>query len=304
MWGYMVMNKLIESVPNISEGRDGAVIARVADAVRRVPGVTLMDVSSDLAHNRSVLSILGEPEALLEALFALASACVDAIDLREHRGRHPRMGAVDVIPLIPIRNAEMGDCVELSKRLGRRLWHELRLPVILYENSASAEHRRNLAAVRRGEFEGLSEKLSTPEWAPDFGGDAPHPSAGCVAVGARAPLIAFNIELSTGDVAIAKGIARVIRESSGGLPCVKALGIYLDDRDIAQVSINMTDYTQTPLHRVMRLVRDEAAKRGVRVTRSEVVGLCPANALIDAAIHHLQLVGFERDRQVLENHLL
>ncbi|MDL2317813.1 glutamate formimidoyltransferase [Eubacteriales bacterium OttesenSCG-928-A19] len=297
------MIKIVECVPNISEGRDSAVVEQIADAAAQTPGCTLLGCESDPSHNRSVITFIGGPEAVVEAAVALAVKAAGLIDLTRHQGEHPRMGAVDVIPFIPIRGVDMGECVALSKLAGERIAREAGLPVILYEESASAPHRRNLADVRRGQFEGLPEKLQKPEWTPDFGGPAMHPTGGVVAVGARMPLIAFNINLGTDNLSIAKEIAKVIRQSSGGLPHVKALGIMLEERNTAQVSINMTDYTRMPLYRVVEVVRFEAARYGVPITGTEIVGLTPTNALIDSAVYYLGLERFDREGQVLENHL-
>ncbi len=298
------MAQLMECIPNISEGRRAEVIEAVANAVRSVPGVTLIDYSSDASHNRSVFTFLGEPDSVAEAAFRLARAAVEHIDLRVHQGEHPRMGAVDVIPFVPVRGMEMEECVTRSKALGKRLSDELDLPVFLYEESASAPHRKNLAAIRKGQFEGMAEKVLQAEWHPDFGGNRIHPSAGVVAVGARQPLIAFNINLDTPDVSIASRIAKIIRESSGGLKAVKALGVMLEERNLAQVSINMCDFHQTPLYRVLELVRFEAARYGVHVVGTEIIGLSPMEALIDSANYYLQLEAFDQKRQVLENQLL
>lgn len=298
------MAQLMECIPNISEGRRTEVIEAVANAVRSVPGVTLIDYSSDASHNRSVFTFLGEPDPVAEAAFRLAKAAVEHIDLRVHEGEHPRMGAVDVIPFVPVRGMEMEECVTQSKVLGKCLSDELDLPVFLYEESASAPHRKNLAAIRKGQFEGMAEKVLQAEWHPDFGGNRIHPSAGVVAVGARQPLIAFNINLDTPDVSIASRIAKIIRESSGGLKAVKALGVMLEERNLAQVSINMCDFHQTPLYRVLELVRFEAARYGVHVIGTEIIGLSPMEALIDSASYYLQLEAFDQKRQVLENQLL
>ena len=298
------MAKLMECIPNISEGRRPEIVNAIADEVRAVPGVTLIDVSSDASHNRSVITFLGEPEQVMEAAFRLAKAAVERIDLRVHEGEHPRMGAVDVIPFVPIRDMDMAECVELSKTLGKRLSDELELPVFLYEESASAPHRKNLAAIRKGQFEGMAEKVLKDEWHPDFGGNRIHPSAGVVAVGARQPLIAFNINLDTSDVKIAKRIAKIIREKDGGFRAVKALGVMLEERNIAQVSINMCDYRQTPLYRVLEFVRFEAARYGVHVVGTEIIGLSPMMALIDAADYYMQIEKFDAQKQVLENQLL
>ena len=298
------MAKLMECIPNISEGRRMDLVEEFADIVRAVPGVTLIDYSSDASHNRSVFTFLGEPNQVMEAAFRFAQHAVEKIDLRVHQGEHPRMGAVDVIPFVPIRDMDMAECVELSKKLGERLSSELDLPVFLYEESASAPHRKNLAAIRKGQFEGMAAKVLEDQWHPDFGGNRIHPSAGVVAVGARQPLIAFNINLDTPDVSIAKKIAKIIREKDGGFRAVKALGVMLEERNIAQVSINMCDYKQTPLYRVLEFVRFEAARYGVHVVGTEIIGLAPMMAFVDAADYYLQIEKFDPFKQVLECHLL
>lgn len=298
------MAKIMECIPNISEGRRLDLVEEFADIVRAVPGVTLIDYSSDASHNRSVFTFLGDPDQVMEAAFRFAQHAVEKIDLRVHEGEHPRMGAVDVIPFVPIRDMDMAECVELSKKLGERIANELELPVFLYEESASAPHRKNLAAIRKGQFEGMAQKVLEDQWHPDFGGNRIHPSAGVVAVGARQPLIAFNINLDTSDVSIAKKIAKIIREKDGGFRAVKALGVMLEERNIAQVSINMCDYKQTPLYRVLEFVRFEAARYGVHVVGTEIIGLAPMMAFVDAADYYLQIEKFEPSKQVLECHLL
>ncbi len=298
------MAKLMECIPNISEGRRMDLVEEFADVVRAVPGVTLIDYSSDASHNRSVFTFLGDPDQVMEAAFRFAKLAVEKIDLRVHEGEHPRMGAVDVIPFVPIRDMDMQECVERSKVLAERIAGELDLPVFLYEESASAPHRRNLAAIRKGQFEGMAEKVLEEQWHPDFGGNRIHPSAGVVAVGARQPLIAFNINLDTSDVSIAKKIAKIIREKDGGFRAVKALGVMLEERNIAQVSINMCDYKQTPLYRVLEFVRFEAARYGVHVVGTEIIGLAPMMAFVDAADYYLQIEKFDAFKQVLECHLL
>ena len=297
------MAEILECVPNISEGRDAAVIDACVQAVSTVPGVTFMGCSSDGNHNRSVLSFLGAPAGVLDAAVALAKTAAARIDLTQHRGEHPRMGAVDVMPLIALRGLTQQQTVEYSRQLGQRVWQQAGIPVFLYEDSATAPNRRNLADIRRGGFEGMAEKTRLPEWQPDYGAGV-HPTAGVVAVGARKPLIAFNINLSTNDVTVASQIARAIRASSGGLACVKALGIRLHSRGLAQVSINMTDYTVTPLYRALELARAEARRWGVTVVGTELVGLSPMRALADSAAYYLQLENFDFDSQVLENFLL
>ena len=255
------------------------------------------------SHNRTVITFAGDPAGVEEAAVRLSQLAARCIDLTKHKGEHPRMGAVDVIPFIPIREATMDECIAVSKRVGRRVWEEAGIPVFLYEASATAPHRENLASIRKGQFEGMFEKVKEPEWEPDFGGRTVHPTAGVVAVGARAPLIAFNINLSTSDVAIADKIARVIRQSGGGLTCVKAMGVFLKERNTAQVSINMTNYCMTPLYRVVEFVRFEAARYGVSIVGTEIVGLVPMRALIDSAEYYLGIENFNPEQQVLEYRL-
>jgi glutamate formiminotransferase len=297
------MSAIIECVPNISEGRVSASIEAIAAAVRASRGVRLLDVSSDTAHNRSVLTFVGDGPALKGAVLALFEAALPRIDLRTHRGEHPRMGAVDVVPFIPIRGASTEDCVALAREVGGAVAERFGIPVYLYEDAASAENRRNLADVRKGQFEGFTEKMKDAAWKPDFGPGAPHPSAGAVAVGARPFLIAYNINLGTRDLAIADRIAKAIRHLSGGFRYVKAMGVELSDRGLVQVSINMTNFRKTPLHRVFECVRSEAERHGVAVVGSEIVGLAPADALFAAAEHYLRLERFSAD-QVLETKLL
>ncbi len=298
------MAKLVECIPNISEGRRTDVIEAVVDQVRQTAGVTLLDYSSDASHNRTVITFLGSPEGVENAAVALAKKAAELIDLTQHQGEHPRMGAVDVVPFVPVKDITKEECVELSKQVGRRIWEEAKMPVFLYEDSASAPHRVNLASVRKGQFEGMAEKVLQPEWEPDFGGRTIHPTAGVVAVGARMPLIAYNINLSTSDLSIASAIAKIIRRSNGGFDCVKALGVMLEERNIAQVSINMTDFNRTPLYRVVELVKAEARRWGVTVVGTEVVGLTPMDALLDAAEYYLQIENFDKKKQVLENYIL
>ena len=291
------MAKIVECVPNISEARRPEVVEAVVDEVRGTPGVTLLDYST-------VITFFGSPEGAAEAAVRLAKKAAELIDLREHEGEHPRMGAVDVIPFIPIKEMTTEETVELSKQVAERVWKEAGIPVFLYEESASAPHRQNLAAIRKGQFEGMAEKVLQPEWEPDFGGRTIHPSAGVVAVGCRPFLVAFNINLSTSDVSIASKIAKILRRSSGGLDCVKAMGVLLEDRNVAQVSINMTNFHKTPLYRVVELTKAEAARWGVHVIGTEIVGLTPMQALCDSAEYYLQIENFDFSRQVLENHML
>jgi len=293
------MARIIESVPNISEGRRPEVLEAAAGAMRLVPGLRVLDVQSDKDHNRSVLTVVGDERALRDGLLALFEVATSRIDLRGHQGEHPRVGAVDVVPFIPIEGASMKDCVALARDVGQAVAERFQIPVFLYEEAASAPHRRNLEDVRRGQFEGLAERMRDPLWKPDFGPAEPHASAGAVVVGARMPLIAYNINLGTPDVEIARRIAKAIRQSSGGYRFVKAMGVMLEERGVAQVSINMTDYKKTPLFRVFETVRSEAARYGVSVIGSEIVGLVPSEALIDAADHFLRLEDFD-PAQILE----
>ena len=296
------MAKLIECIPNISEGKDMALVERMLKIITDT-GVRLLNHSSDSQHNRSVITFVGTPEQVEEAAVALAKGAAQEIDLTKHVGEHPRMGALDVCPFVPIKDVSMDEAKELAERVGKRIAEEADVPVFLYEDSASAPNRTNLAAIRKGQFEGMAEKVQQDEWAPDFGGRRINPTAGVVAVGCRMPLVAFNINLSTSDVSIASKIAKIIRRSSGGLDCVKALGIMLEDRNIAQVSINMTDFTRTPLYRVLEMVRFEAARYGVHVIGTEIIGLTPMRALVDCAEYYLQIENFNADKQVLENYI-
>jgi len=293
---------VIECVPNISEGRRLDVVARIADALRTTAGVQVLDVQSDATHNRSVLTLAGDRGALKDAIVRLYDESLRAIDLRTHHGEHPRLGAVDVCPFIPIESVSMEACVELARESGAEVARRFGLPVYLYEEAATVPARRNLEDIRRGEFEGLAAKMQRPEWAPDFGPAAPHPSAGATVMGARMPLIAYNINLATDRLDVAKKIAAAIRMSSGGFRFVKAMGIPLEDRGIVQVSMNLTNFEKTPIFRVFETVKREAARYGVTVLESEIVGLVPAAALTQAAEYYLQLEGFKHD-QVLETRL-
>ncbi|MGE5347351.1 MAG: glutamate formimidoyltransferase [Acidithiobacillales bacterium] len=298
------MKSLIECIPNVSEGRREEVVARLADAaVRAGAGVLLLDRTSDKDHNRSVLTFLGDGPGLLDAMTVLVETALAEIDLRTHRGAHPRIGAVDVVPFVPIRGATTAECVTLARELGRRLAERFSLPVYLYEDAATTPERQNLANIRKGEFEGLAAKMADPAWVPDFGPPSPHPSGGATVVGARAPLIAYNINLGTADLAVADRIARAIRHLSGGYRFVKAMGVKLEARGQVQVSINMTNYEKTPLHRVFETVRSEAERQGVPVVGSEIVGLVPEAALLAAASHYLRLEA-DPGGQILENKLL
>jgi len=299
----MNWNKIVECVPNFSEGRDLKKIDRIVAPFRARAGVKLLDYSNDEDHNRLVVTLVGEPEALRDAVIEAIGVAVELIDLNRHQGQHPRMGAVDVVPFIPIKNVTMDEAVSLSREVGEKVAGLYHLPVFLYEKSATAPHRENLAAVRKGEFEGMAEKIKLPEWQPDFGPADRHPTAGTVAIGARMPLVAYNINLSTDNLEIATKIARNIRHINGGLRYVKAMGVELKERNITQVSINMTDYTRTALYRAFELVRIEARRYGVTIIGSEIVGLVPMEALIDTASYYLGLENFSM-QQVLESRIM
>jgi glutamate formiminotransferase len=296
------MTKIVECVPNFSEGRSLEKIEKIVQPFRSREGVKLLDYQRDEDHNRCVVTVAGEPEPLKTAVLEAMEAAIAAIDMRSHRGQHPRMGAVDVVPFIPVKGLAMSEAVELSRQIAEAAARKFNLPIFLYEESASAAHRRNLADVRKGQFEGMPEKIRQPDWKPDFGPAEVHPSAGVTAVGARMPLVAYNVNLGTANLKIASDIARKIRHLSGGLRYCKALGIELKDRGIVQVSINMTDYTKTALYRVFELIRIEARRWGVPVVGSEIVGLVPMGALIDTAAYYLQLENFKTE-QVLESRI-
>ena len=293
----------MECVPNFSEGRDLQKIDKIVAPFRARQGVKLLDYSNDEDHNRLVVTVVGEPEPLRDAVLEAIGVAVELIDLNQHQGQHPRMGAVDVVPFIPIKGVTMEEAIALSKEVGEEVAKRYDLPVFLYEKSASAPHRENLAAVRKGEFEGMAEKIKQPEWKPDFGLAERHPTAGTVAIGARMPLVAYNINLNTPSLEIAHDIAKKIRFIGGGLRYCKAMGVELKDRGITQVSINMTDYTRTALYRAFELVRIEARRYGVSIVGSEIIGLVPMEALIDTASYYLGLENFSM-QQVLEARIM
>ena len=293
--------RLIECVPNFSEGRDRARVDAIASAIRAVPGSVILDIELDQDHNRSVITFVAPPESVVEAALACVSKAVELIDLNAHKGVHPRIGAADVVPFIPIEGVTMDECVELSERAGGEIWKRLRVPVYLYEESARRPERVNLENIRRGQFEGLRDEVRTnPDRLPDFGNPELHATAGAIAVGARKFLVAYNINLGTPNLEIAKDIARAIRHSSGGYRFVKAMGVMLQSRNMAQVSMNLTDFEQTPLHRVFEAVCREAEHYGVPVVGSEIIGLIPKKALEMAADHFLRIENFQPS-MVLEN---
>jgi glutamate formiminotransferase len=293
---------VIECIPNVSEGRRADVVDRMAQAIASTPGVRLLDRSSDGSHNRSVFTLAGDRDGVANAVIALFEHAVADIDLRTHRGEHPRLGAVDVVPFVPIDGVTMAECVEVAKQVGATVADRFKIPVYLYEEASHNPLRKNLEDIRRGEFEGLAAKMATEGWAPDFGPRTPHPTAGAAVIGARMALIAYNINLATDRIDVAKKIAAAIRHSSGGYRFVKAAGFMLDDRGIAQVSMNLTNYEKTPIFRVFETVKREAERYGVSILESEIVGLVPSAALNAAAEYYLQIAGFKAD-QILENKL-
>lgn len=293
------MNKIVECVPNFSEGRDLNKLEKILDSFRGKQDVKLLDYSSDENHNRSVVTVVGEPDALKAAVVEAIGKAVELIDLTKHEGQHPRMGAVDVVPFIPIRNVTIDEADKLAKEVAKEASEKYNLPFFLYEKSASAPHRENLANIRKGQFEGMTEKMKEDMWKPDFGPATIHPTAGVTAIGARMPLVAYNVNLSTNNLDIATKIAKNIRHINGGFRYVKALGIELEDRGIVQVSMNLTDYTKSSIYRVFETIRMEAERYGISIVGSEIVGLVPMQALVDAADYYLRLENFSMD-QVLE----
>ena len=296
------MDKIIECVPNFSEGRDLEKLEKILECFRAKKGVKLLDYSSDQDHNRTVVTIVGEPEAVGSAMVEAIGKAVELIDLNIHEGQHPRMGAVDVIPFIPIRNVTVEEADKLAKNVAKEASEKFNLPFFLYEKSASAPHRENLANVRKGQFEGMKEKMKDDLWKPDFGPDTIHPTAGVTAIGARMPLVAFNVNLSTSNIEIANKIAKQVRYLSGGFRFVKGIGVELHDRGLVQVSMNLTDYTKTSIYRVFETIKMEAARYGVNIVGSEIIGLIPMQALVDTADYYLRLENFKFD-QVLETRL-
>lgn len=298
------MAKLVECIPNFSEGRNQEIIDGLVATAKSVPGVTLLDYSSDQSHNRSVFTLVGDEESIQEGAFQLVKYASEKIDMTKHTGEHPRMGATDVLPFVPVKDISMEECVQLAKKVAERINKELAIPVFLYEEAASRPERQNLAKVRKGQFEGMPEKLLEENWAPDFGERKIHPTAGVTAVGARMPLVAYNVNLDTDNLEIANKIAKIIRGSGGGYKYCKAIGVMLEGRNIAQVSMNMVNLEKCSLYRTFETIRFEAKRYGVSIIGSEIVGLAPAKALVDVAEYYLQLEEFDYSKQVLENHLL
>lgn len=295
--------KVVECVPNFSEGRDLEKIEKIVNPFRGKDGVKLLDYSRDEDHNRLVVTVVGEPEALKNAVLEAMGVAVKVIDMTKHQGQHPRMGAIDVVPFIPVKNVSMTEAVELAKEVAKEASERYGLPIFLYEKAASNAVRENLANIRKGEFEGMTEKIKQPEWAPDYGKAEIHPTAGTTAVGARMPLVAFNVNLNTNNMDIANKIAKNVRFINGGLRYCKAIGIELKDRGIVQISMNMTDYTKTALYRAFEMIRFEANRYGVTIVGSEVIGLVPMEAMVDTAVYYLGVENFSME-QILEARMM
>ncbi len=294
--------KLVEFVPNFSEGRDKAKVEKIVDEARKISGLKILDYSSDPDHNRSIVTIIGSPEAVTEAAINMAKVAIGLIDMREHHGAHPRFGAVDVVPFTPVMGVTMDECVEIANKVGKA-YGEMGIPVYLYEDAATSEGRRNLATIRKGQYEGFFDKIKEPEWKPDYGPSEMNAVSGCSAVGARVPLIAFNVNLHTPDVEIAQAIAKKVRNIGGGLHYVKAIGLKLEDRNMTQVSMNLVNYEKTAVYRAFEMVKMEARRYGVAVAGSEVIGTVPMKSLLMAAEYYLQIENFDMD-EILEKRLL
>ncbi|WP_053955841.1 glutamate formimidoyltransferase [Inediibacterium massiliense] len=297
------LKKIVECVPNFSEGRDLEKIEKIVTPLRGKEGVKLLNYEADKDYNRVVVTVMGEPQAVKKAVVEAIGIATELIDMTKHEGEHSRMGATDVVPFIPIKNMSMAEVVELAKETAKEINEQHDIPVFLYEKAATTPERENLATVRKGQFEGMPEKLQKSEWNPDFGKREIHKTAGVTAVGARMPLVAYNIDLDTKDIEIAKSIAKVIRHSSGGFRYIKAGGVEIKERGITQVTMNITDYTKTSIYRVFETVKMEAKRYGVNVLGSEIIGLVPMEALIDSASYYLGLYGFSMDK-VIESNLM
>ncbi|HID15694.1 MAG TPA: glutamate formimidoyltransferase [Candidatus Atribacteria bacterium] len=300
----MDLTKIVECVPNFSEGRRKEVIDAILAPFKETEGVYLLDYETDPNHNRLVVTVIGIPEKVEEVVFNATKVATELIDMEKHRGEHPRIGATDVIPFIPVKGMTMDEAVKMAHRLGKRIADELEIPVYYYEEAALCPERKNLEVIRKGQYEGLKEEIEKPERRPDVGPPRMHPKAGATVVGARGPLIAFNVNLNTKDIEIAKKIARFVRHSSGGLRYVKAIGVDLSEKGMVQVSMNLTNYEKTAIYRVFELIKIEAKRWGVEVVESEIVGLVPALSLFDSISYYLKLKEFSPERQVLELRLL
>ena len=297
------MNKIVECVPNFSEGRDTAKMEKIIDCFRGKEGIKLLDYSHDTDHNRMVITAIGSPEAMKTTMIEAIGTAVQEIDLTKHQGQHPRMGSTDVVPFIPVRNMSMDEAIKLAKEVAEEAADRFNLPMYLYEKAASAPHRENLAEVRKGQFEGLPQKMEDPLWKPDFGPKTPHPTAGATIIGARNYLVAYNVNLRSNDLEIARAIAKRVRHIGGGLRFCKAMGVDLREKNMVQVSMNLTDYTKTSVYQAFEMVKMEAARYGVSVAGSEVIGLLPLGVLVDTANYYLGIEDFTIDR-VLEYRML
>ncbi|AOT70955.1 glutamate formimidoyltransferase [Geosporobacter ferrireducens] len=297
------MAKLVECVPNFSEGRDNNIIEAIVEEVRKVKGAKLLDYSSDEDHNRTVVTFIGSPEPIKEAAFNLAKKAAELIDMTTHQGGHPRMGATDVVPFIPISDITMAECVQLAREVGQKMGEELNIPIYFYEEAATKPDRKNLADVRKGQYEGFFEKIKDDNWKPDFGPQEMNAKSGATAVGARVPLIAYNVNLGTHDIEIANQIAKKVRFLGGGLRYAKGMGVKLEERNIVQVSMNLVNYEKTAIYTAFEMVKMEAKRYGVPVIGSEVIGLVPMKSLIDCAEYYLQIENFSMD-QILEKRIV
>jgi glutamate formiminotransferase len=296
------MAKIVECIPNFSEGRNMDVVEKIVDAVRKADGVKLLNYSSDSDHNRTVVTFIGSAEGVETAILEMAERIYENIDMSKHEGGHPRMGALDVVPFVPIKDVTVEECIELSKRVGKSIAEKFNIPVYLYEDSASKAERQNLAAVRKGQYEGFFEKIKDPAWKPDFGPAVMNIKGGCAAVGARVPLVAYNVNLGTDNIDIANSIAKLVRNIGGGLRFVKAMGVKIEDRNIVQVSMNLVNYEKTSIYRAYEMVKMEAKRYGVPVVGSEIVGLVPLSALVQSLEYYLQIENFSED-QILEKRI-
>ena len=295
----MKKRQLIESIPNFSEGRDLYKVERLVSAYRAKAGIRLLDYTTDAEHNRCVITVVGEPEPLRLASLEAIRIAQEIIDMNNHVGKHPRIGCVDVMPFVPVRNVTLEEADQLAKAVAQEAAEKYHQPIYLYEKSASAPHRADIAAIRKGQFEGLSEKMKDPMWIPDYGPAAPHPTGGATIIGARMPVIYYNISLATSNLQIAREIARRVRNVDGGLRYVKAMGILSEEPGQTMVTMNLTDFTRSAMHTAFQLVKMEAAHYGVLVTGSEIVGYVPSQALINTAAYYLQMDSLEME-QVLE----
>ncbi|GLI55098.1 glutamate formiminotransferase [Propionigenium maris DSM 9537] len=295
------MAKIVQCVPNYSEGRDLEKVEKIVASYKNREGVKLLSCEPDADYNRTVVTVIGDPVAVAEAVVESAGVAAEVIDMTTHSGEHSRMGAIDVVPFIPIKDMTMDECVDIAKKVGEELFQKHGIPVFLYEEAATRPERTNLAKVRKGQFEGMPEKLKDPQWHPDFGRDEIHPRAGVTAVGARMPLVAYNIDLDTSNLEIGKKIAAAIRHSGGGFRYIKAGAV--ETKGIIQVTMNITNYKKTSIYRVFETVKMEAKRYGVHVTGSEIVGLAPMEAFVESAEYYLGLYGFSKDK-VLETHLM